>query len=273
MPRSNHVRLALNMHDSLQTRYRWDKANAWQGIARLLLTCDVWKDGWRRFRDVVVYRESNDFGLGPNGVAVVLQPAEELFRYLALELGILHSNLCREIGPYWRHPGIVQLQPHNLLGNTFRSRTVHILQTFGDRGITYSEEVSPHDELPGQRFETRSPKARIDIVARRGNTTVALVSSRWRFRHDRVDVVEEALVYTPAARRHNPACRFYASVGGFNPARLHKILSNCPSEQPYGTLAAAVHFAPRLISRGLGENGRIAHLQSLKWLIDQTFLW
>ena len=104
-------------------------------------------------------------------------------------------------------PNIADLQPHNLAGHAFRSLTVHILEIFGDKGTTYAEEVSPYVEFPGQHFGTRSRSPKIDIVARRGKVTAALISSRWRYRHDRVDVVEEATAYAPAACRHNPVCR------------------------------------------------------------------
>ena len=76
-----------------------------------------------------------------------------------------------------------------------------------------------------------------------------------------------------AARRHNPGCLFYASVSEFAPNRLDKVLSNCPPTQPHGALTAAVHFAPQLITVGLGENGRMAQLRSLDWLIGETFSW
>ena len=39
-----------------------------------------------------------------------------------------------------------------LSGHAFRSLTVHILQNYGDQGVTYAEEVSPYDEFPGQHF-------------------------------------------------------------------------------------------------------------------------
>ena len=158
-------------------------------------------------------------------------------------------------------------------GHAFRSLTVHILEIFGDPDITYAEEISPYDEFPGQEFTTRSHDPKMDIVGRRGNVTVALISSRWRFRHDRVDVVEEAMAYVTAARRHNSSCRLYASVGEFAPNRLKKILDNCPPAQPHGPLTAAVHFAPQLITGGLEEDGRMAHLQSLDWLIGESFSW
>lgn len=273
MPRSTNAQLAVDMYEALRAVHGWTNTTAWQGIARLLLSCDRWRHGWQPFHGVVVYREANDFKIRTQGPNIIMRRAAELTSFLARELGIPRSDLCREIGTYWRHADIANLQPHNLAGHAFRSLAVHILETFGDQGITYAEEVSPHDEFPGQHFATRSEHPKIDVVARRGDVTVALISSRWRYRHDRVDVVEEAMAYVTAARRHNPGCRLYASVGEFAPNRLEKVLSNCPPAQPHGALTAAVHFAPHLITGGLGENGRMMHLRSLDWLIGETFLW
>lgn len=273
MPRSANAQLAVEMYEAQRARRGWSAASAWQGIARLLLSCETWRQGWQPFHDVVVYREANDFRTGVRGPNAVMRRADALTGFLAGQLGVARADLCNEIGMYWRHPDVAGLQPHNLAGHAFRSLTVHVLETFGDKSIAYAEEVSPYDEFPGQPFTTRSRDPRIDIVARRGKVTVALISSRWRYRHDRVEVVEEAMAYAPAARRHNPDCRLYASVGEFAPNRLEKVLSNCPPAQPRGALAAAVHFAPRLITAGLGENGRLAHLRSLEWLVGETFSW
>ena len=273
MPRSANAQLAIDLYEALQRQHGWNAASAWQGIARLLLSCNRWRNGWQQFHDVVVYRESNDFRVGARGPNAVIRRAESLSVLLAEELAVPRAELCEKIATYWRHPNIAGLQPHNLFGHAFRSLTVHVLETFGDPGITYAEEVSPFVEFPGHPFTTRSRNAKIDIVARRDDVTVALISSRWRFRHDRVEVVEEALAYAHAARRQNPGCRFYASVGEFSPNRLDKILSNCPPAQPQGALTAAVHFAPQLIIDGLAENGRIRNLQSLEWLIGETWIW
>ena len=202
----------------------------------------------------------------------MLQRAEQLSAYLAEELGIPRTELCSTIGQYWRTPVVAKFQPHNLVGHSFRSLIVNALTIFGDTDIDYQEEVSPHDEFPGYHFGTRSKRAKIDIIARRGNIPVALISARWRFRHDRVDVIEEALSYAPAARRVNPSCNFYAMLGEFAPNRLEKVLSNCPPH-PNPAISAAVHFAPQLISNGLGENGRLSELRSLDWLIEQTSSW
>lgn len=273
MPRSPNAQIAVDLYNQLHQQYRWNAQTAWHGIARLLLSCEIWGRGWEAFHNVVVYRESNDFKTGRTGPNLVIQRAEALSNYLAQQLGVDRAALCNEIGIYWRQPRISTLQPHNLVGHAYRSLVVNVLSTFGDNGVAYEEEVDPYREFPGYTFTTRSGKPKFDIVGRRGTQIVALLSSRWRFRHDRVDVVEEAMSYAPAARRHNPNCRFYAVVGEFAPNRLEKILSNCPPAIPHAALSATVHFAPNLITEGLAENGRMAHLKGLDWLAAETFRW
>ena len=274
MPRSGNAQIAVDMYEEMRSEFGWSGSSAWHGIARLLLSCEVWDDPWKPFHGSVVYKEKNAFKVGKKGPNKYLRRAEDLSGFLARELRVSRDALCGEIATYWRQPGVSDLQPNNLVGHAFRSLTVHILETFGDKGVSYAEEVDPYKELlPGQKFGMRSKDPRIDIVARRGEQTVALISSRWRFRHDRVDVVEEAMAYAPAAKRRNPACRLYASVGEFVPNRLDKILASCPPENEHGVLDAAVHFAPQLILDGLGENGRTTNLRSLEWLINETYFW
>lgn len=273
MSRGANSQLAVDMYETLRIAHSWGSADAWKGIAFLLLTCEKWVGAWRPFLDCVVYRESNDFKLTRNGhFGTVIQRAQRLTSYLGSELGIT-GNVCAELGMYWRNPLILSSQPHNLVGHAFRSIVLEILKRYGDPGIAYEEEVSPHVEFPGYPFPTRSAAAKIDIVARRGNLTVALISARWRYRHDRVDVVDEALAYVPAGRRAFPRCAFYAMVGEFNPARLLKILDHTPPTNPNGVVSAAVHFCPDLILNGLGENGRMRELKNLDWLIAQTYTW
>ena len=276
MPRSPNAQVAVDLYGELAQTHGWTSANAWQGIARLLLTTNVWRSGigWQPFHNVVVYRESNDFRRGHGGAPnTVLQRAEALTQYLAAQLGVPRAAIDDHIGVYWHQPVTSTLQPHNLVGHAFRSLTVTILERFGDHDITYEEEVDPHAEFPGFHFATRSPDAKLDIVARRNGHLVALLSTRWRYRHDRVDLVDEALAYAPPARRQNHNCRLYAVIGEFAPNRLHKVLTNCPPAMPHAALSAAVHFAPELIWHGLRENGRTACLRNLEWLIQETYAW
>jgi hypothetical protein len=239
----------------------------------MLLSCEIYRSKWEAFHDVVTYVDSNRFTTGTGGPHATLRRAEQLTVYLAAQLGIDRRDLCQNIGLYWRLPKIRPLQPHNPLGHAFRSLTTAALQRFGNPAITYEEEVGPHTEFPGQVFTTRSKHAKIDIVARRENRTVALLTVRWRVRHDRLDVVDEAMAYAPAAHRHNPHSKVYAVLGEFDGGRLRKVLANCPPIFPHAALEAAVHFAPQLIREGLQENGTLEHLRSLEWLIGETYHW
>jgi len=274
MARSRNAQLAVDLYEQLREKHQWTAAQAWHGIALLLLSCENYDRGWKTFRDCVIYREINDFKDdqkgGPN---IALRRAQQLTAFLGAQLGVETSAVCSMIGQYWRLDRVSKLQPHNLVGHAFRSIVVRALETFGNRDITYAEEVDPHIEFPGHSFVTRSKKPKIDIVARKGPKTVALMSLRWRFRHDRVDVVEEALAYAGPARRQNASCCLFAVIGEFAPNRLEKILSNCPPAHANPPLNAAIHFAPQLITEGLGQNGSMKHLKGLDWLISETFTW
>ncbi len=273
MPRSANAELAVQLYKELQSHYHWTPETAWHGIARLLLSCDVYRGRWEPFLNVVTYVDSNRFTSGESGPHATLRRAERLTEYLATELRIERAKLCQNVGIYWQQPKIREVQPHNLVGHAFRSLITTALAQFGDPKVQYDEEVDPRSEFPGHPFTTRSKNARIDIVARRAGRTVALLTVRWRFRHDRVDVVDEAIAYTSALYRHNPNGKFYAVLGEFDGGRLRKVLTNCSPSIPNAAISAAVHFAPQLIREGLEENGTLEHLRSLSWLVGETFHW
>jgi hypothetical protein len=266
--RHRNAQLAVDLYNRLHEKHNWSPPTAWHGIARLLLTCNVWGRGWEPFHDVVVYRERNDLVKGQ----IVRDRTEALSLFLAQQLGVTRSNLCYELGTYWRQPTISELQPHNPVGIAYRSLIVNALELFGDRGVTYDEEADRHREFPRHSFPARSGKSKVHILARKRGRIVALLSTQWRSRHNRVRFINQSLAYAAAARRENPNCSLYAVVGEFTPSRLDKIL-NCQPAIPNAALYATVHFEPRLITEGLRENGRMTHLKSLEWLIEQSFLW
>lgn len=250
----------------------------------LLLSCDVWRgDGYvrlgslRKHRgvpDCVVFREANDFMLNKDGSPnATLERGLELTEYLASQLGVATSDLCNSIGLFFTMDPIFDLQPNNVRGHAFRSIVCTALERFGNREIVFEEEISVHDEFPGYRLPTRSEKAKLDIIARKNGIPVALISVRWALRHDRIDIVEEALSYGPAARRSNRDCALYGVVGEFSPNRLIKVIDHVPEVTKNPALDACVHFCPDLLANGLKVNGRTTHLKSLEWLIDETFKW
>lgn len=271
--RMSNAQIAVNMFEELRQTNNWSADDAWKGIALLLLTCEIFAGGWKKFHNVVVYRDSNDFKVLASGPNVYLRRAEQLSEYLAAELSVDRSALCSTIGRYWKHSAVERLQPNNPVGNAFRSLIAHILKIYGDPALVYDEEVPLAKEYPGFPFHSRSRNAKLDIIARRAGQPVALISVRWRFRHDRVDVIDEATTYMHAARKHNPTCNFFAVVGEFAPNRLTKILSHTPPEMPKGAIDACIHFNPKLLWEGLGENGVTKNLKSISWLAKESHNW
>jgi hypothetical protein len=276
--RGRNAQIAADLFLETLTERGWDSAqNAWRAIATALLTCELWvskREGYTSFHDAIIHRESNDFLISPTGEPnATLAASRRLGVYLAAELGVPLADLCTTIGAYARLPQIRNQQPHNLLGHAFRSISTDFLRRFGDEEVTYHEEVDAHDLFPGIPLPGASPKAKIDIVAMRRSTVVALISSKWRYRHDRVEFIEEFNRYLMAARRSNSNCGLYAVTGEFAPSRLHKALEASAPSSRYGPLSATVHFQPLLITQGLGADARVDNLRSFEWLALETRSW
>ena len=95
MGRSPNAQLAVDQYRILADRFNWDRTTAWHGIVWLLMSCDVWSDGFRRLNtltgkekipNVVVYRERNDYKVGFQGPNIVVRRAQQLdrlYRYCA----------------------------------------------------------------------------------------------------------------------------------------------------------------------------------------------
>ncbi len=82
MTRSPNAQAAVDLYNSLQARYHWNAETAWQGIALLLLSCEVYRMGWEPFHDVVTYVDSNRFKSGDKGPHATLRrggTSHELF--------------------------------------------------------------------------------------------------------------------------------------------------------------------------------------------------
>src|SRR5258706_9773388 len=97
MSRGENAQLAADMYSQLLAAKNWTAADAWKGIAELLLTCEVQRTGvgWIPFvpkggtspLDVVVYRETNDFKVKNGAPNSTVQKAQQLSQYLANQLG------------------------------------------------------------------------------------------------------------------------------------------------------------------------------------------
>ncbi len=277
MARSDNAEIAVKMYQQMLTAAGWGVQDCWKAIAKILLTCEVYQGGaWSPFHGCVVYAERNVFSINKNGQQnAALRNAELLSDAIAYAIGVHRNSLCSTIAAYWRDNKVKNVQPHNLVGHAFRSIIVETLARFGDSSLTFEEEVAPHVEFPGYRFANRSRNARIDIIARRGSLPVAIISTRWRFRHDRVDVIDEAQTYLPAARKINPSCQFYAVVGEFMWSRLDKILAHVSAKVSNPSIAACVHMVPHLLplANPAAPLGDLKLIKGLDWFAQQTHGW
>src|ERR1700686_3960206 len=132
MPSDPNAALAVSLYQSLRQQENWAADDVWKGIARLLLTCEIWGVGWQSFHDVIVFRERNDFKISPtSGPNATMRAADQLTHYLAAELNVPRTEVCNSIGLYFKQAAVRQLQPNNLLGNAFRSLVVEILRDYG----------------------------------------------------------------------------------------------------------------------------------------------
>ena len=270
-----HAELAVELYGELLGEYDWQLDQAWLAIALLLMTCDIWRDGeWRSFHGAPVLRESNDYRLTKAGSPnKALSEARLVKEWIAAELDADEDRLCSELGQFFRHPDIAGLQPNNPRGHAFRSLVAETLARFGDPELDVREEVAPRDLFPGHDFGNRSKDARIDIVAQRGPRIVALITTRWTYRHDRVDIIDEARAYMPAARGQNSDCRFYGVTAEFMTARLKKVISETGPVMRNAAIDRLVHLNPELPGELIGRNGDLREMWSLEQMVRDSYNW
>jgi hypothetical protein len=270
-----HANLAVDLYRDLLESKGWGLEKSWLAIAQLLMTCQVWESGkWHPFHALPVLMERNNYKVTNTGKPNrSLLDAERVANFLASQLQISPPELCSNLGLFFEHPEIRGLQPNNPRGHAFRSIVAETISRFGDPGLTIIEEQSPHDLFPGFSMPARSDRAKIDIVVKRGPRVVALVSTRWTYRHDRVDLIDEAMAYMPAARSVNPTCVYYGVVAEFGKARLKKVIDQTEAVVPTAALRRLVHIKASLASDVIDRNGDLAHLIDLEEMVNDSRDW
>jgi hypothetical protein len=271
-----NANLAVTLFDQLIDSAGYQIDDAWLAVARLLITCEIFdSNGWKPFHGSPVLMERNNYKVSILGRRnQCLREADAVRDYLAEKLNTSPDNVCGTIGAFFRESKIRPLQPNNPRGHAFRSLVTRVLERFGDPALDLFEEVSPHERFPGFSFSGRSKDPRIDILATRNERPVAILSARWTYRHDRVDMIDEAREYMPAAARANPHIAFFGVTSEFGVARLKKVLAVTePVAKRGAALTRLVHLNPYLCRELLGRNGDLAHLWSLADLARSSFAW
>ena len=278
--RDAHANLAVDLFDQIMESQGWGLDNAWLGIATLLINCQVWMNGsgWQDFpvmpAGTPVLMERNNYKRNADGEPnQSIRDAVQVRNYLAESLGVEPENLCNELGLFFQPPEIIGLQPNNPRGHAFRSLIAHVLSKYGDSQLTVAEEQNAHQLLPGFPLGTRSANPDIDIVVHRNDLVVAIISTRWTYRHDRVDMLDEAHAYVPPARKQNPRCDFYGVTAEMVTARLNKVVHESEGVAQNPIVRSLVHLHAPLATNVIGRNGSLDRLMDLTDFVLSSFNW
>ncbi|WP_247216025.1 hypothetical protein [Synechococcus sp. C9] len=256
------------------TSNKWGLNEAWLAVSKQLMTCEIWDElrkTWAQYYNQPVLRERNDYKLLANGSPnKALQESTLVGDYIARKLKIPRHDLCSYLGKFLK---TLSIQPQNPRGHAFRSIVAETLARYGDPQITVEEEVNPYILFPGNQFNLRSKNPRIDIVAYRDGLPVALCSTRWTYRHDRVDILEEARAYMPVAKQIYPNIHYFGITAEMNPARLKKVVDQTKPVSPSADVDCLVHLHKPLATTVVNHNGDLAHLVDLVDWVHSSPNW
>ena len=186
-----------------------------------------------------------------------------LAQQLASKLDDVHS-LCDLLMCSPEYKG---RQRQNPLGIGFSELICHILRKFGSENIEYKTEYPARQLFPGVQLQSRSKNPSIDVLALKNGVPVAIITTKWSIRHDRLtDVIDESISYRSAAMRCGLKVPVFFVTNEFDPARLDKVISNEYVE-------AVVHVCPKLLLDVCGLNGRLTQLKDLPHLVNLTSKW
>ncbi len=270
-----NAELAVRMYGELLDEHGWGLDRAWLAISSLLMTCDLWWDGgWHPFHDAPVLRESNVYGLTRTGDPnPALTDAFRVKERLAVGFAVADADVCATLGRFFREPRLLGLQPNNPRGHAFRSLVAETLARFGDPALGVAEAISPHDVFAGFDRFAAGRGSRIDIVVRRGDHLVALITTHWTYRHTRVGILRDAEAYMPAVRVLNADCRFYGVTAEFGTARLKKVIAETAPVMRNAVIDRLVHLNPELPGDLIGKNGELREMWSLAQMVEDSYNW
>jgi len=161
------------------------------------------------------------------------------------------------------------LQRHNIVGAAFAALVKIALQKFGvqDPQITYELEVPGAIAFPGVHIPTRSVNPSIDILVRKAGKNIGIISTKWSYRHDRVDdLTTECRAYKNAAGYTDTKLFYYIATNEFDPARSDKLIGDKCVDR-------VIHVHKELVTGVCKLNGRLANLWDLSELLEASHNW
>lgn len=195
------------------------------------------------------------------------QRAQAVEQYLAQQLGCHADQVQSYVDQLMRHPAYRGVQRQNPLGIAFPTLVRHTLQTLGNNAVQYDSEIPAQSIFPGIVVPGRSPNPKIDIVVRSQGRLRAIISCKWSLRHDRLnDISNECPTYKQAASWTRTQINYLVVTNEFDPARLHKLLSD-------PCVDGLVHVHKPLVTAVCGLDSRLAQMLDLVDLLTRSHAW
>jgi hypothetical protein len=189
--------------------------------------------------------------------------------YLSQQWAIGMSAVEGKVDLLMRSPAYAGLQRHNILGAAFAALVRTALLRFGatGRNLTYELEAAGATAFPGVHISTRSEHPSIDILVRSAGKNVGIISTKWSYRHDRVDdLTTECRAYKAAAAYTDHKIFYYIVTNEFDPARTDKLIKDKCVDK-------VIHVHKRLVTEVCGLNGRLKNLWDLSDLLAASNTW
>jgi hypothetical protein len=189
--------------------------------------------------------------------------------YLAKHWAIPVGNVGNTVDLLMKSPGYAGLQRHNILGAAFAVLVKLSLQRFGnqDPRLSYELEVPGANAFPGIQIPTRSEKPSIDILVRKAGKNIGIISTKWSYRHDRVDdLTTECRAYKNAGAYTDTKLFYHIATNEFDPARTDKLIGDKCVDR-------VIHVHKELVTGVCKLNGRLKNLWDLVDLLEDSNNW
>jgi len=189
-------------------------------------------------------------------------------KYLAQAFGCQPPQVAGHVDRLMQLPNYPQgMQRQNSLGIAFAGVVKFVLERLGNSAISYELEVDGTQAFPGVTIHGRSSKPLIDILARKQQRPVAIISTKWSLRLDRInDMTNECPAYKQAASWTGLSLRYYAATNEFGPTRLHRVLRD-------PCIDGLVHVHKPAVVNVCGLDGRLSNMLDLADLVSITHKW
>jgi hypothetical protein len=244
--------------------------SAWAGIYQCLLWYEVLPNpvvGHPRLPHIIdANRLTKTQNKGPSAWQRHAIGVED---YLAQEWGISPTDVGDKVDLLMKSPGYRGLQRHNILGAAFAALVKLTLQKFGsqDPHVSYELEVPGANAFPGVQIPTRSENPSIDILVRKAGKNIGIISTKWSYRHDRVDdLTTECRAYKNAATYTDTKLFYYIATNEFDPARTDKLICDKCVDR-------VIHVHKELVTGVCKLNGRLKNLWDLSDLLESSNNW